>query len=297
MARGRLTSLATERTGADADRRGLPGPSGREEPSAQSDAELLDAYSQAVVHVVEQVGPTVISIGVRANRGPFGGEGAGSGVLFAPDGFILTNNHVVEGAETISVSLTDGQSFSADVVGSDPDTDLAVIRVHGSGLPAAPFGDSAHLRAGQLVIAIGNPLGFQNTVSSGVISALGRSLRSPQGRLIEHVIQTDVSLNPGNSGGPLVDSRGSVIGINTAMISNAQGLSFAVPINTARYVVSELVSKGRVSRAYLGLLAQVRPIDRRLQRILSRSAPGSICSLALLRSGAAQTVKVVTRAR
>ena len=260
MARGLLTSLVAQSAAGDGDRRGRP--RYQAGSSATSDAELLDAYSLAVVHVVEEVGPTVVSIGVRANRGPFGGEGAGSGVIFAPDGFILTNNHVVDGAEKISVSLTDGRSFSADVIGTDPDTDLAVVRVPGSGLPAASFGDSGRLRTGQLVIAIGNPLGFQNTVSTGVISALGRSLRSPQGRLIEHVIQTDVSLNPGNSGGPLVDSRGEVIGINTAMISNAQGLSFAVPINTARYVVSELVSKGRVSRAYLGLLAQVRPIDR-----------------------------------
>jgi len=343
MARGLLTSLVAQSAAGDGDRRGRP--RYQAGSSATSDAELLDAYSLAVVHVVEEVGPTVVSIGVRANRGPFGGEGAGSGVIFAPDGFILTNNHVVDGAEKIAVSLTDGRSFSADVIGTDPDTDLAVVRVPGSGLPAASFGDSGRLRAGQLVIAIGNPLGFQNTVSTGVISALGRSLRSPQGRLIEHVIQTDVSLNPGNSGGPLVDSRGEVIGINTAMISNAQGLSFAVPINTARYVVSELVSKGRVSRAYLGLLAQVRPIDRRLQRILkldapsvvevtavepnepassvgilpgdllyvangegvttmddlhrilSRSGPGSVCTLAVLRAGTARTVKVVTRSR
>ncbi len=241
-------------------------------PPVDRDAELLDAYSQAVVNVVEEVGPTVVAIGVRDG----GSEGAGSGVIFAPDGFILTNNHVVEKAREISVSVTDGQRFAANLIGTDPDTDLAVVRVSGSGLPSAAFGDSDQLRAGQLVIAIGNPLGFQNTVSTGVVSALGRSLRSPQGRLIEHVIQTDVSLNPGNSGGPLVDSRGRVVGINTAMIFNAQGLSFAVPINTARYVVGELVTKGKVSRSYIGVMAQVRPINRRLQRILKLRSPSVV---------------------
>lgn len=280
MARGRgaLTAAVDLPEGVEPRRAGTGGARriARGEDGAAGDAELLDAYSQAVVHVVEQVGPTVVAIGVRAPRGPLATEGAGSGVIFAPDGFILTNNHVVEGADRLTATLIDGQSFGAEVIGTDPETDLAVIRVSGSALPAAEFGDSGHLRAGQLAIAIGNPLGFQNTVSAGVISALGRSLRSPQGRLIEHVIQTDVSLNPGNSGGPLVDSRGRVIGINTAMISNAQGLSFAVPINTARFVVSELLSKGKVSRAYVGVMAQVRPIDRRLQRLLKLDAPSLI---------------------
>ncbi len=243
-----------------------------------TDAELLDAYSQAVVNVVEEVGPTVIAVGVESERDRRGRElgGAGSGVIFTPDGFILTNNHVVERARRISVTLTDGQSLPADFVGVDPETDLAVVRVVGATLPSAQFGDSDTLRVGQLAIAIGNPLGFQNTVSTGVISALGRSLRGEHGRLIENVIQTDVSLNPGNSGGPLVDSRGRVIGINTAMIQNAQGLSFSVPINTARYVVSELVRHGKVERPYIGVMAVVRPIDRRLQRILKLAVPSLV---------------------
>lgn len=255
---------------ADAAQTAKPGPGSS---STEQDAELLDAYSQAVVHVVEEVGPTVVAIGIRTGNDRFAGEGAGSGVVFTPDGFILTNNHVVENARSISVTLTDGRTLNAEVVGTDPDTDLAVIRVAGTTLPAAGFGDSDQLRVGQLVIAIGNPLGFQSTVSSGVVSALGRSLRGRHGRLIENVIQTDVSLNPGNSGGPLVDSRGRVIGINTAMIQHAQGLSFAIPINTGRYVVSEIVRHGRVARPYLGIMAQVRPVDRRLERILKLRRP------------------------
>jgi len=235
---------------------------------ARSDEDLLDAYSRAVIGVVDKVGPAVVSIGVkkqsRSRRER--DEGAGSGVIIAPDGFVLTNNHVVEGANEIEVSLTEGNTFRAQMVGTDPATDLAVVRVGADSLPTAQLGDSAALRVGQLVIAIGNPLGFQNTVSSGVISALGRALRGQGGRLIENVIQTDVPLNPGNSGGPLVDSRGRVVGINTAMIAMAQGLSFAVPVNTAKWVVSELVMRGKVRRAYLGLVGQTRPIGRRTQR-------------------------------
>jgi len=240
------------------------------------DGELLDAYSRAVVGVVEQVGPAVVSIRVRkapqpqerrSRRQPRGdGEGSGSGVLIAPDGFVLTNNHVVEGAAEVSVSLTDGNTYPARVVGLDPATDLAVVRVGANGLPSARMGDSDALRVGQLVIAIGNPLGFESTVSTGVVSALGRSLRAQGGRLIENVIQTDVSLNPGNSGGPLLDSHGRIVGINTAMIYMAQGLSFAVPVNTARWVAGELVARGKVRRAYLGLGAQSRPLGRRTQR-------------------------------
>ncbi len=236
-------------------------------PEAEDDdRDLLDAYSRAVVGVVERVGPAVVSIRVtmKAASRPFG-EGAGSGVVVTPDGFILTNNHVIEAARNLTVSLTEGNEFSATVVGADPATDLAVIRVGATGIPIAEFGNSDTLRVGQLVIAIGNPLGFQNTVSTGVVSALGRSLRSQSGRLIENVVQTDVSLNPGNSGGPLVDSRGRVIGINTAMISMAQGISFAVPVNTARWVVGELINRGKVRRHYLGIVGQSRPIGRRVQ--------------------------------
>jgi S1-C subfamily serine protease len=227
---------------------------------------------------VDKVGPAVVSIGVR-KRGRSRrerGEGAGSGVIIAPDGYVLTNNHVVEGADEIEVSLIDGSAFRAQSVGADPATDLAVVRVGGGGLPTAQLGDSDALRVGQLVIAIGNPLGFQNTVSSGVVSALGRSLRGQSGRLIENVIQTDVPLNPGNSGGPLVDSRARVVGLNTAIISMAQGLSFAVPVNTAKWVVSELLTRGKVRRAYLGLVGQVRPIGRRVQRYFELSAPTGV---------------------
>jgi S1-C subfamily serine protease len=186
--------------------------------------------------------------------------------MITPDGFILTNNHVVEKATTLAISLTDGTTFPARIVGTDPATDLAVVRVMENGLPTAILGDSDTLRVGQLAIAIGNPFGFQNTVSTGVISALGRALRGESGRLIENVIQTSVPLNPGNSGGPLVDSHGRVIGINSAIIYMAQGLSFSIPVNTAKWVVSEIMTKGKVRRAFLGLGGQVRPISRRVQR-------------------------------
>jgi S1-C subfamily serine protease len=254
------------------------------------DEELLDVYSRAVVRVVERVGPAVVSISVKkadpSNR--FSEEGTASGVIITPDGFVLTNSHVVEKAKEVKVGLTDGNSFLAHVVGNDPATDLAIVRTSATGLPAAELGDSNSLRVGQLVIAIGNPLGFQSTVSTGVISALGRTLRSQSGRLIENVIQTDVPLNPGNSGGPLVDSRGRVIGINTAMIFMAQGISFAVPVNTARWVVSELIARGRVRRAYLGLAGQVRPINRRIQRYFGLTTTTAMEVVSLEANGPAQ---------
>lgn len=230
--------------------------------------ELLDAYSNAVIGVVEKVGAAVVSINVRTGQhGQIsGGEGAGSGMFVTPDGFILTNHHVIERAESIEIRLTDGGHFPARVIGKDPATDLAVIRVDENGLPIVQFGDSDRLKVGQLAIAIGNPLGFQSTVSTGVISALGRALRGYGGRLIENVIQTDVGLNPGNSGGPLVDSRGRVIGVNSAIIAQAQGISFSIPINTARWVVSEIINKGRVQRGYLGFAGGTRPVGRRTQR-------------------------------
>lgn len=230
------------------------------------DQELLDAYSRAVVHVVEQVGPGVVGVHVERAGGRGSEGGTGSGVVIAPDGYILTNSHVVHGSRTLAVEFTDGKRVGADVVGEDPATDLAVIRTRASGLPHAVLGDSARLRAGQLVIAIGNPLGFQSTVSTGVVSALGRSLRSLEGRLIENVVQHTAPLNPGNSGGPLVDSRGRVVGINTAIIAMAQGIGFAIPANTAQWVLSELLTHGRVRRAYLGIAARARPLDRRLAR-------------------------------
>lgn len=234
------------------------------------DGVLLDAYSQAVVSVVERVGPAVVSLvaGARgAGRGPER-VGAGSGVIVTPDGYALTNSHVVHGAGRLQATLMDGWTLGAGLIGEDASTDLALIRLDDVGLPAARLGLSATLKAGQLVVAIGNPFGFQSSVSAGVVSALGRSFRSRTGRLIENVIQTDVALNPGNSGGPLVDSRGDVIGINTAIIAMAQGLSFAIPIDTAKWVLSELLVHGRVRRAWLGITVQARPLDRAVGRQL-----------------------------
>jgi S1-C subfamily serine protease len=232
------------------------------------ETEVLDAYSRAVVAVAEAVGPTVVSIAVGPRGGGEAALSVGSGVIITPDGYALTNSHVVRDAGRLEVALTDGRRLAATLVGDDPATDLAVVRVAAAGLPAAQLGQSATLRVGQLVIAIGNPLGFQSTVSAGVISALARSLRSATGRLIENVIQTDVALNPGNSGGPLVDSRGRVVGINTAIVAMAQGLSFAIPVDTAKWVVAQILTHGRVRRAYLGLGGHTRPIDRRLARAL-----------------------------
>jgi S1-C subfamily serine protease len=238
------------------------------DPAARSDAELLDAYSRAVITVVEAVGPAVV--GISAGK-PIPGSrneqaGTGSGVLIAPDGYILTNNHVVQNARQLTAKLTGGTTHAAALIGADPFTDLAVIRAEGSSLPFATLGDSTALRVGQLIIAIGNPFGFQSSVSTGVVSALGRALRSQEGRLIENVIQHTAPLNPGNSGGPLVDSRGRVIGINTAIIALAQGIGFSIPSNTAKWVVSQLLTHGRVRRGYLGIAAQQRPLNRRLVR-------------------------------
>jgi S1-C subfamily serine protease len=236
--------------------------------TGKSDSELLDAYSRAVITVVEAVGPAVVGIFAGKNDSEKGIDpmGAGSGVIVTPDGYLLTNHHVVEMSDRLQVTLKDGATMGATLVGSDPPNDLAVLRAEGTGLPYAALGDSGGLRAGQLVIAIGNPFGFQSTVSTGVVSALGRALRSREGRLIENVIQHTAPLNPGNSGGPLVDSRGRVIGINTAIIPVAQGIGFSIPANTARYVVSQLLTLGRVRRGYLGISARQRPVDRRLVR-------------------------------
>ena len=239
--------------------------------------EVLDAYSRAVVDVVGAVAPAVVSIRVFAeNRRGDAGEGAGSGFVVAPDGFVMTNDHVVHTAKSASVVFTDGRELDARVVGTDPATDLALLRVPSGGLTPVAIGDSEALRVGQMAIAIGNPLGFQSTVSAGVVSALGRNMRSQSGRLIENVIQTDVALNPGNSGGPLVDSRGRVIGVNTAMIRFAQGLCFAIPSATMTWVVGELVTRGRVRRAVMGFVGETRPVTRRIQRGFDLARPAAI---------------------
>jgi S1-C subfamily serine protease len=232
------------------------------------DTELLDAYSRAVVGVVERTGPAVISISIGAEDRSDAIEpvGAGSGFVIAPDGYVVTNCHVVQSAPRIDVTFMNGDKRKASLVGLDESTDLAVVCVNASGLPHASLGHSTGLRVGQLVIAAGNPYGFQSTVSTGVVSALGRSLRTRQGRLIENVIQHTAPLNPGNSGGPLLDSRGRVVGINTAIIAMAQGIGFAIPSDTARSVVVQLINKGKVTRSYLGIVGMRRPLDRRFVR-------------------------------
>ena len=237
--------------------------------SDATEVELLDSYSRAVITVVDTVGPAVLMVSRKKSgaRNSSEHEGAGSGVIIAPDGYILTNNHVVQGADALSVTRQEGASLDAVLIGTDPATDLAVIRANGSHLPYAVLGDSKKLKAGQLVIAIGNPYGFNSTVSTGVVSALGRTLRSMEGRLIENIIQHTAPLNPGNSGGPLVDSRGRVVGINTAIISIAQGIGFSVPADTAVWVISEILVNGRVRRGFLGIAAQRRQLNRRLARL------------------------------
>ena len=243
---------------------GVPAPAS----GAAEDAALLDAYSQAVTSVVDAIGPAVVSVhaGKRV-QGP-GGElqGSGSGVAITPDGYILTNSHVVQDATRLRVALTNGHGVEASLIGQDPPTDLALIRAHGVDLPHAELAAGPAPRVGQLVIAMGNPLGFHASVSTGVISALGRALRSQQGRLIESVIQHTAPLNPGNSGGPLLNSHGRIVGINTAIIANAQGIGFAIPAATAAWVVPQLFQHGHVKRAYLGIFGRQRPLGRRTIR-------------------------------
>jgi S1-C subfamily serine protease len=238
---------------------------GRETP-LNDDAPLLDAYSGAVVGALERVAPAVTFIEVVQAR-KRAARGSGSGFLFTPDGYLLTNSHVVQGSDEISVRLNDDTRFDADLVGNDPDSDLAVLRIGSPSARAfAEFGDSSRLKVGQVAIAIGNPLGYSKTVTTGVVSALGRTLRATSGRLMHDVIQTDAALNPGNSGGPLVDSRGLVIGVNTAMIPQAQAICFATGINTAKWVIGQLFAHGRVRRAYIGVSGATVPVATRVVR-------------------------------
>jgi S1-C subfamily serine protease len=263
------------------------------------DDELLDSYSKSITQAVATVGPAVVNIRVpRASRDQRRGAesgGSGSGFVIAPDGFILTNSHVVHAAARMEVTLADGRVFDANLVGDDPETDLAVIRINAPQLVHAHFGDSKSIRVGQIAIAIGSPFGFQQTVTAGVVSALGRSMRSQSGRLIDNVIQTDAALNPGNSGGPLVNSRGEIIGVNTAIILPAQGICFAIASNTAEFVTAWLIKEGLIRRSWIGVAGQNVPIHRRVVVfhrlevdhgvLVSGIEPGSPANRAGLRDG------------
>jgi S1-C subfamily serine protease len=267
--------------------------------ATRDDTTLLDAYSQAVVDAVERISPSVVNIETRRAaskkqpvRDPRELGGSASGFLFTPDGFILTNSHVVHGAESIRVTRDDGQMREATLVGDDPETDLAVVRIGPDSLTPATLGDSGVVRVGQVAIAIGNPYGFQTTVTAGIVSALGRSLRAQTGRLIDNVIQTDAALNPGNSGGPLVDSRGEVIGVNTAVILPAQGICFAIGINTAKFVAARLIRDGKVTRSYIGIGGQTVPVARRVARFHQLSVESGVLVVSLEQGGSAEKAGV-----
>lgn len=274
----------------------MEGTPGRPEPALEGVPPHLDPYSQAVVSAAERIGPAVVSIQVLhrvwRRTGPYEAReeealGSGSGFVFTPDGFVLTNSHVIHEATAIEAILPDGRRFQVDPVGDDPDTDLAVVRIPAAGLPVAELGDSKALRVGQLVVAVGNPFGFQWSVTAGVVSAVGRSLRTPTGRRLENVIQTDAPLNPGNSGGPLVTWEGKVVGVNTAVILPAQGICLAIPIHTARFVAGEILRNGRVRRAYLGVTGQDVTLPRRVVLENELSGSGGVAVLALEPDGPA----------
>jgi S1-C subfamily serine protease len=248
-------------------------------PTAPADDSLLDAYSKAVVHAAEAIGPSVVNIEVRRHDGQR--QGSGSGFVITPDGFVLTNSHVVHRAERIEVTLADGRRPDAHLVGDDPDTDLAVVRLYAPQVRPVRLGESKNIRVGQVAIAIGNPYGFQCTVTAGVVSALGRSFRANTGRLIDDIIQTDAALNPGNSGGPLVNSRGEVIGVNTAVILPAQGICFAIGIDTAKFVAGWLIKEGKIRRSHIGVGGQNVPLHRRLVRHYQLPAASAVLVIAV----------------